>query len=529
MIDSTLTQIEKKWPRLYLAMVHHRTTNGEPMTFKDKPWLVDLYKDEAHKITVVKASQIHVTEHFLVTMFSLAKQGKRGMYILPSDNWRNLFVADRIDKLCDYSPFYKSAIGATDGEADTRQYKSIFGQGWKFVGSKQRNNFFEFPCSVLMIDECDRNDQDNLVYAYDRLANEPNPYIYKYGNPTTDGFGIAKDWLESDQKEWFVTCEHCGHEQQLDWWKNFVDTDKVVWFLRFADGSPECVHCHKAFNRLGKGRWIKQNPQSMESGYRISRLFAYKKPTDIQDLFKMFLEGLANATVMQNFCNNYLAIFFQDKGAKITREDLMRCAQAVVAPSSRSKIRCIAGIDQGRNFTISISRVKDGRRIKMYLGNVRTWDEVHGLLDAYDVDTVVVDASGGGYAETREFVAKRTGAWMCYYVPKDKVTKQYELKYEENVVYANRTETLDLMVADYKQRNISIPLDYANILNGEFVDEMMMPTRVLDAGMRPVWTKGKDHFFHADGYEKLALAISGMFNSETVARSWRASRVSNER
>ncbi|MCK4500116.1 phage terminase large subunit family protein, partial [Candidatus Babeliales bacterium] len=216
-----LDKIEKKYPRLFMGLVHHRTTDGTQMTFSNKKWLTDIYKDNSRFMIFVKCSQVHMTEHALCAMYTFARQGKRGMYVIPSNEHRRTFVADRIDRMKDYSELYDQALkeGTRDG-SDSNIYKTLFGVGWKFVGSNVRGDFYEFPCEVLFFDEYDLLNHENVIYAYDRVANCRYPIIWKFGNPTRDDYGIHAEWVESDQREWFVEC-HCGHEQVLDWHNHF--------------------------------------------------------------------------------------------------------------------------------------------------------------------------------------------------------------------------------------------------------------------------------------------------------------------
>jgi len=327
-----LDLIEKKFPRLFMGIVHHRDTDGKRLIFSDKKWLADIYKDNSRNLVFMKCSQVHMTEFALCSMYTLARQGKRGMYILPSKEHRKTFVSDRINRMKDWSPLYNDALkeGTSHGsDSDSSVYKTIFGTGWKFVGSNIRKDFYEFPCHALFFDEYDLLDQENIKYSYDRIANTKNPIIIKFGNPTRDNFGIHAEWLKSDQREWHVECQ-CGHEQILDWYTHFVKDTGDGYTLRHPAGMPICEECKEPFNRLGSGQWIALNPGVGAHGYRISRLFTNKSKNDsaqdILKLFKNFLEAQNDPTSLQNFYNNYLSVTYENIDFKITEELLQKCA-----------------------------------------------------------------------------------------------------------------------------------------------------------------------------------------------------------
>ncbi len=524
LVGGGLQDVYSKWPRLFMGLVHHPTTKGQRMTFADKPWLTEIYKDNSKQMVIIKCSQVHMTEHALCAMFTLAKKGVRGMYVLPSKEHRKTFVADRINRMKDHSPLYANAIKIGENETDSNVYKNIFGSGWKFVGSNVRGDFFEFPCRALFFDEHDLLDQDNMWFAYDRVGDEADPYIYKFGNPTTDGEGrIYNEFLDSDQKEWHVTCEHCGHEQILDWYDHFVVESAGTWVLRHPTGMPICTQCGKGFDRLGFGRWIALNPGVPISGYRISRLFVnkHKQPNDIVWLYKRFIRAQHNPTALQNFHNNYLGIPYENIEFKITQALLQKCAMRVPLDEyDPQTFRALMGVDQGRHFTCVISIVIEGKLYDVHYANVSKWAEVEALETTFNVVCTVVDANGGGYEEVRDFVRKKGTRWMCYYRPKDQIKQQFNQIHAQQIVEVNRTEILDTMVSAFKNGRRVIPQDFLTRDNGQYFKQMTVPSRVTDSGGRPIWTKGTDHYFHASGYNQLALLVSGMQHSALTQSSW---------
>ncbi len=523
-IGAGLDVMAKKYPRLFMAMLHHRSTKGEHLTFRDKPWLIAIYQDNSHNMVIVKCSQVHMTEHALCAMYTYASKGRRGMYVLPSKEHRKTFVSDRINRMKDFSPLYAQAIKSGSTESDSNVYKSIFGKGWKFVGSNVRKDFFEFPCDTLFFDEYDQLDQDNLWYAYDRVANVAHPVIWKFGNPTRENHGIHAEFLRSDQKEWHVDCGHCGHEQVLNWEEHFIVPYHSTWRLRHPMGRPICTACGKSFDRLGPGRWIAMSPgRGRASGYRISRLFVNKKnkPNDIITLFKRFIESQNNSTALQNFYNNYLGQTYENTDFKITKEVLMRSLyDNGNVEFDPALFRTVMGVDQGKLFTCVISMVWDDEIIDVHYVNVKRWSDIEKLESDFNVVCTVVDAQGGGYAETRDFVAAKGSRWMCYYRSKDQIKGKFNLNYKEQVVETNRTECLDLMVKGLLEKTAHVRADYAHAEGGNFLKQMLAPARVTDNNGRPIWTKGVDHFFHASAYRYLAYCISGMRHSVASNRSW---------
>lgn len=541
--EQGLEAVRAKWPRLYFALAHHRSTDGRPMTFSDRPWQEAIYKDNSRHMVVLKCVQVGMSEHFLCDIFTLASMGKRGMYLLPDDSWCAGFVADRLDGLLARVPEYRDATQKVEGKGtDSRRMKSIYGSTWKFAGTNTRTQgstvdlskpkaAFEFKADALIFDEYDEHDKSKLGWFYDRQASTKEPYTRLFGNPTYEGVGIHREFNKTDAKRWEVQC-HCGHWQVLDWHTHFISEDPPgsgVYRLRDTENQktgeprPICSACGEPFNRLGTGRWTPTNPDGIGSGYAISRLFVGVRSTDMRELYDKFVDAQNNPTLMQNVYNQWLGKPYQHSDDKVTEHLLRSCAGShKLGPYDGIK-RCTAGVDQGKHFHVHISEIVAGKAIKRFMGTVRDWPTLVGLLKNYGVTDVVIDAQGGGYVETRQFLGDYDGSWMCYYRPKDKVRGVYEKKHRERVVDTNRTEACDLMVQGLKQGLVVLPVDWEWVDGGDFSSQMQTPNRVLDASTGwPIWTKGTDHHFHAAVYDNLAWLISGIFDSrEPLSDNWR--------
>ena len=88
-------QLYKDFPRLAFAEYIHKPLKGSRMRFDNRPWMDELYMDQADKIVVIKSTKTGVTEWALCDMFSMAQRGMSGMYVLPDRDVRNRFNTPR--------------------------------------------------------------------------------------------------------------------------------------------------------------------------------------------------------------------------------------------------------------------------------------------------------------------------------------------------------------------------------------------------------------------------------------------------
>lgn len=518
-------------PRVAFALYHHRATDGSPLDFAERPWLVKLYRDHSDQIVVKKASQVGVTELMLCEMFVLAARGISGLYVLPTDRWRNEFCANRIDKLISRVPFYAENCESGPShkkDIQARGMKTLFGSTWKFAGSNQVRNFFEIPVGAIIIDENDQCDQQNLVYARDRLGAAKRPIVRTLGNPTIGGFGIDAKFAESDQKHWWTKCDKCGEFQRLDWFAHFIkqgENGRPVLRDTRSDGdaSPICSHCQEPFNRCGTGEWRAENPPSKISGYHLSRLFADSRQglLVINDLFAEWVAAQSNPTALQRFYNNILGETFESSGVKLTDTTLSGCVNVDWLPKAPNGAR-VAGADIGLGLHTVVYELRDGKKYLVWAGVCSDYADLASTCSNLGVTVGILDAGPEIHAP-REFVRGRNGWYLCRYNLSDKLVagkktshKDMHVDWVEKTVSVNRTESLDGQLADFQNGLVVLPAHYQAIEDGAYARQLKVPTRIRedrnDGTFRYVWTKGEDHFCHASNYARIAARIYNSAN-----------------
>ena len=512
-----LEDCRHNWPRLWMAKLFHRGARGQRLEFApDRTWQFALYKDNSKNITIEKAAQVGISEWAFCSVYAFAMRGQIVLYVLPSDADRNLVVPRRIDRTIERVPFYRENCATGRKASDMKSQKTLFGVDCMFLGSNSATAFFEKPADVLMIDEYDKCNHTNLVYAADRLASSPDPHVYKFGNPTISGYGIDAEYEKSDQKEWHLTCPHCQEVQPLTWFDNFVKETDGKWSLRYPgsndnDASAVCRKCCDPIDRLTPGKWIVQNPESNISGYHISRLFGDVRSGIVSTLFDEWLEAQNDATKLQRFYNNVLGIPYDAKGSKITETDLSACVADYAMPLS-SEGGTISGCDVGNALHVHISLLENGVRRKLFVGTVSSFEDLSGLHNLYNVNRGVIDAMPET-RKAREFCRSHSGWYMCRYFPTDN-TGDVKVDNVKREVQVDRTQSLDASHAAFVSKHVLLPSDWRQLDSGDFVKQMTAPTRVVKEtarGLRYVWDEGSkpDHHRHADNYECIAARLFG--------------------
>ena len=179
---SLLTTVAHQYPLIGQALIHHRNTRGMPMSFKNMPFLVQMYKDlpELEGADICKAVQTGLSELFIcMAMREAGWNGRIVAYVLPTFSIRDRFVTQRVNKILLGSKGYRSFLKAnkdqTNWDLGNNRIKRFGSGSLLFLGSNTSGDFVEFSADTLIIDEFDQCDRDNLAKGYDRLRASPNP------------------------------------------------------------------------------------------------------------------------------------------------------------------------------------------------------------------------------------------------------------------------------------------------------------------------------------------------------------------
>jgi len=537
-------------PLLRMALVHHRNTRGQPLSFRDKPYLIELYTDlpRCDEVVVRKAVQTGVSE--LCIQLALERAGWSGRivaYVLPTYSIRDRFVQKRIDPLLQTVAAYRERCpGGSDGKRRSAGNLKLkqFGEGSVlFLGSNTPGDFLEFSADTLIIDEFDQCDPGNLAKARDRLRASPYPQEVRLGNPTMPRIGISRLYDDSDQRRWFFQCDGCGHRQALDWFRNVVEQDDDgAWKLRDSsrsqhlqamasktpragmDARPLCNRCHAPFNRAAEGGLWVPAYAGRARGYSMSRLDVLS-----DSLWGLFAEWQAvqgSTDRLSAFYTSVLGIPYEFSGARVTHAMLGSCATGPAidylgGPEYGPRV-VTAGVDVGSVLNVTISTTEkpttpDGEPVRLcrYVGAVRTFDEVADLFRRYRVDVAVVDVApemrmAQGLRD--QFTAEGgTEVWLTRFHPTPRTGVQkygMRLDYQQKVITVDRTQVFDATFDDLRDGTRVFPEDVFTVFG--WSDQMRAAVRVLnDVRQRIVWENGSapDHYRLSDVYDRVAFDL----------------------
>lgn len=562
LLQTTMANLREQFPLLGMALLHHKTIRGAPMSFLDRPFQIEQYADfpKIPGADICKAVQTGQSEMF--TIFGLHDAGWLGRifaYVLPTDRIRNRFVSTRINPLLAGVYAYRARLPgaeqidlAATGDTGSLQKKRMGSGLLLFLGAKTDGDFVELTADTFVVDEYDISHQageHNLIRVTDRLKESPDPRHFRLGNPELPG-GIEKLFDEGDARLFHWQCPRCNERQPIDWLTNVVDRNEAgAWVLRDKEAQLDpdapvrvvCRRCGRPFHRDAAGAaWVARQPSRGRRSYRVTRFDVMSEP--LRNLWDEWMDSLASATKIREWYRRNAGRLHLNASNQVTRAQLLSlsCLDAMdYVGGEEYKGRAItAGIDVGALLHITVSesvRAEAGhveRRV-IWTGTCRTKDQLLDILQRYRVRTAVIDQ----FPETRMAEEVRDhsrtfgcSVWLCQFHKQPKTTNQrfgMATDYRARIVRVDRTQVFDIatellhagadvgrLIGEGKEVGKTLdgvrlyPSDAPDVLG--WADQMEAPKRLMVAD-KIVWDEGgkEDHFRLADVYDTVAWEIDG--------------------
>ena len=515
MIDEKLRQQRIK-DNTALWALEHRTLKGKPFNFNGHNYLIDIYQDTAKEIVIRKSAQSGLSEFILNDSFNKAVAGLTVIYWFPTDSLLSDFVNERVNSAIEESDYLSEIIGQTDNV----RVKKI-GNGFIYfrgVGQdpKSRSRKLKSIAGDMMcFDEVDEMPPDTFSKAESRIGHSEYKIKKFISTPKYPDSGISMMYEESDQRTWFILCEHCGEKQTLTWQEN-VD---------FKNAQIICKKCKQIIDPYKKGEWIARFPERPIHGYAINKLFCSR--TDLKKVIERSKAVLEED--IQAFYNDDLGLPYEPKGQCLGDSDLKKCAADYEFP--KKAVSCIMGVDVGKYLHVTISKMIDEKLVKQWVGKLNVtsgegFQELDSYMDLFDVDLCVIDGNPEG-RKAKEFQEKWWGrVYLAYYWGADtQKTELYDISRKEvdegedvERVMINRTQAADYLHQLWISRKTKIPKSL--LLDKEYITQMKAPKRIQkkgrDGNLYYSWEEFNkpDHFFHSDLYGYIAYRI--MQDNKTI-------------
>lgn len=431
------------------------------------------------------------------------------IYTLPTDGDVGVFVGGKVNRIIANNPCMLADVA----DKDSIEQKQIGLSSEYFRGTWTKKAAIMISADRVVHDEVDSSKLAVIPDFQARMQHSKHKQTHVFSHPSVPKKGVHAYFLDSDQKEWFITCPHCKKEQYLEW--NTEDPRRMSVDLELKEFV--CKKCHGILTKHDKrvGRWLPRKfaIKPKFSGYHISLLMApWVTAAEIVEKYQECIDG---KQTMDFFFNKVLGLPWAGGGNVVMEETVLG---AITTERNLFKDRLVIGVDTG----IALRYVIGNRQGLIGYGEMKGYapDHINKLainetleyfLKTFPNSIMVID-QGGDITPARALRQAYPGrVFLCHYV-RDRKTMQlirWGEKDESGNVLVDRNRVIQLVADELKDKRFHLYsgtraqwydywLHWSHIYRVWEEDQLGVP--------RYTWLRdGRDDWVHATVYWRVGV------------------------
>ncbi|MHB1297283.1 MAG: phage terminase large subunit family protein [Gemmatimonadaceae bacterium] len=252
---------------------------------------------EVREMVILKSARLGVTDGLINTPIGFCIDLDPGniLVVWPTKDDAQEWSKETLPELFELTTCLRGKVAdaETKGSDNTILHKRFAGGFLTAIGSNSPRALRRRNARYVFVDEYDALDEKATTKEGDvgrraarRADVSADAKIVFTGSPRGSKSRIIRDFLNSDQRYFYVPCPHCGHEQPLIWeqirWEKVSDlkTGKTI------QHKPETAHyvcrsCEQPIREgrqkremITHGRYKAHNPGAPTRGWKITTLYS---------------------------------------------------------------------------------------------------------------------------------------------------------------------------------------------------------------------------------------------------------------
>ncbi|KKK95756.1 hypothetical protein LCGC14_2669600, partial [marine sediment metagenome] len=232
------SSVQKLETRLILDWIYRhdiKTEDGIPLDWYNHSYMMDVYDEMAKcekKIVCYKAAQVTFSTAAILTTLWIAKnKGIDIIYTLPTADDVKQFAGGKINRIIAQNPILQKWVK----DKDTVEQKTVGNSIIYYRGTWTQKTAMMVSSDLNVYDEVDTSKQDIIEQYATRLQHSDLKLEWYFSHPSVPGNGVSRHWHKSDQRHWFIQCEHCRKWQYMNWPESF-DLEKREYICKSCKG-----------------------------------------------------------------------------------------------------------------------------------------------------------------------------------------------------------------------------------------------------------------------------------------------------
>ena len=490
MRDPTLQEIEdaaELYPSLWVKKHKMVNESGIPLEYKNHAFLKQIMDDLSPLQVILKPPQIGATVmNVLKALYMASHYKKQIIYTLPTASDMYEMVGSGFNRIIAQNQELRDLVA----DGDTMDHKQVGDGLIRFRGTFSAKQAMMVPSDLNIHDEVDASDAAIITQYETRLQAKADGSRWYFSHPSIAGKGVDMYWQQSDKKEWFITCNECGHEQTMDW-PDSISMERKTYI---------CKNCRTdlSIDEIRNGEW-RPTSEGAFSGYHISQLICPWISA------QKIIEAYEDQTKTKQYFYNYvLGLPYADSEEVITEEQVL---QNVTSDFNSQEGRILIGVDTGLPIWYVIMNqegIFHWNQCQLPSADYDPYKALEGLLQRFPQAVMVMDGHGDNTGP-RQLQAKYPGRVFMAFYRKDRKSQQM-IKWGEGdelgSVIIDRNRMITMLVEQLREGNrfkINGTRDEAKILARHFAN-MIRTKEDTPFGVEYRWEKNNgapDHLAHA--------------------------------
>lgn len=316
--------------------------------------IMDAVSDpEYSRVVVMSSAQVGKTELLLNCIgYYVTYDPSPIMCVQPTLSMGQAFSKDRLAPMLRDTPALQGKVKdpRSRDSGNTTLHKVFPGGHITIAGSNSAAGLASRPIRILLADELDRwpssagTEGDPLRLAERRTTTFWNSKIVIVSTPTVkDASRIEAEYIDSDQREFWVPCGDCGEEQTLKWSQVQWPQDEPMKAAYVCECCGSTWHDAARYKSISKGKWIARNPGQTTAGFRLSGL--YSPWITLGEAARDFLEAKKLPETLRVWINTFLGETFEVEGDGLDEEDISTRREEYEAVVPKEVALLTAGAD----------------------------------------------------------------------------------------------------------------------------------------------------------------------------------------
>lgn len=338
----------REWVEAELAFTHDTSPNAPgPVSLDRQPWMEEILQcfldPTIEELILVMGTQTGKTTLMLLGTAAVIEHDPAPLiWAAPTDDLSKKIVLDRLVPMVRNNDCLARQLRADEKIA--RGKIPFTSMPLYYTGAQVPARLASMPAAYVFMDEAAkyehlrRNEAHPIKLLRERTKSFTRKLVVEASTPNTEENFFWRQYLNTDQRHYFVPCPHCGEMQTLEFGQQTVvwdaDSDGNVTEASVLETARYvCPHCGEPWTEAQKqdalqhGEWrasVKGVPGSRR-GYHLNSLYsAYVTTAEMAgEFWRATHDAIYSADLLQNFHNSWLAQPWRTYAVR-TGEDVVR-------------------------------------------------------------------------------------------------------------------------------------------------------------------------------------------------------------